>query len=464
MQYLDGTIGGSNGPVVTSVGTVVIGTNFTGSSRPQSGFIPPDTMGAVGPNHIVEIINGRVAYYQKDGTFLSGRSLNTFFSNAGAPHSGSFAFDPRIVYDPSSSRWFAAAVDNAGGANNYLLAVSSSSDPTSAWTGYKIDTDADNSDWADFPMLGINGDRLVLSANMFAISAGSSNTGFVAIDKAGLIAGTPTITKFEDVNPNNTGFGAQPIVDLDYNSGSLKTLSSFNSTNLKISSFTGTAVAPTLSTGSGFISVTSRSSPPDIDQPGTKNDIDAGDTRFSGNVVQQHITGDTNPTLWGTRGVDIGGRAAIEWFQIDAVTNAVLQTGTIDDISMEYNYPSISVNDDGDVVIGFSGGDPNTFISTYAVVGKTTAGITSFSDPILLKAGIDDYQVLDSGGRNRWGDYSSTVLDPADPSGKTFWTFQEFVSADNQWSIQITEIQIPEPMSFALLAMGGLVLSLRRLR
>ncbi len=30
----------------------VIGTNFTGTSRPQSGFIPPDTMGSVGPTEV----------------------------------------------------------------------------------------------------------------------------------------------------------------------------------------------------------------------------------------------------------------------------------------------------------------------------------------------------------------------------------------------------------------------------
>ena len=35
---------------------------------------------------------------------------------------------------------------------------------------------------------------------------------------------------------------------------------------------------------------------------------------------------------------------------------------------------------------------------------------------------------LDGGGRNRWGDYSATVLDPTDPG--TFWVFQEYTAQD----------------------------------
>src|SRR5262249_49285627 len=38
---------------------LTIGLNFTSSTLFDSGFIPPDTMGGVGPDHIVVLINGR---------------------------------------------------------------------------------------------------------------------------------------------------------------------------------------------------------------------------------------------------------------------------------------------------------------------------------------------------------------------------------------------------------------------
>ena len=438
-----------------------IGTNFTGSNIGQSGFIPPDTMGAVGPNHIVELINGRYAAYDRTGAFQEGSSLDQFWVNAGVNPAGNFSFDPRIVYDQHSERWFATAVDNAGGANNYLVGVSNSSDPTAGWNAFQIDSDFNNSDWADFPMLGLNRDNVVISANMFPLGGGSSNVGFIVMDKNDLMSGTLNVTTFEDISSGDTGFSVQPVFDLDNNSGPLNLLSSFNKPAglLKASSIDMSM----LMTGGGFISVTSRGGPPDIDQPGPKADIEGGSSRFSGNVIQQNI-GRTNDSLWAVHSVDVNGRAAIEWYEIDAVTDTVIQSGLIDDPSLGLNYPSIAVNDLGDVVIGFSGGDPNTFMSTYFVAGQTVDGITTFGSITLSMAGVADYERLDSIGRNRWGDYSATVLDPNDP--RSFWTFQLFASDTDQWSIQVTQIVfVPEPAiagMFSWVAVGFFAMNRRR--
>ncbi len=431
--------------MLTSASSFTIGVNFTGSNYNNSGFIPPDTMGAVGPNHVVELLNGRYAVYNKSGSFIQGSTLDQFWVSAGVTPAGSFSFDPRVVYDKYSGRWFAVAVDNGGGANNVLVAVSGSNDPTAGWTGFAIDSDSDDTHWADFPTLGLNQDVVVVTANMFAIVSGSSAVTTLVLPKSDLTAGTPTVanaTIFEETAPNNTGFTLQPAYDQDNGNLPLPLLSSFNKPAgfLKTSSITGTAISPGLDTIGGFIGVTARSSPLDIDQPGPKVDIDASNNRFSGNVVMQHITGRSNPSLWGVQGVDIGGRAAIEWYEIDAVTNAILQSGTISDTSLAFNYPSIAVNDFGDVVIGFSGGDPSTYMSTYVAVGQTNGGVTTLSAPQQTKAGVADYQRLDTSGRNRWGDYSATVIDPSNELH--FWTFQEFVSATDIWAIQITEIII----------------------
>ncbi|XWK91142.1 MAG: hypothetical protein U7127_14155 [Phormidium sp.] len=436
-----------------------IGLNFTGSSSFNSGFIPPDTMGAVGPNHIVEMINGRYAIYSKtNGSLIQGTSLDQFWLNAGiAPRS--YSFDPRIVYDPFSQRWFAASVDNARSNNNFLVAVSQSSDPTAGWTGFAIDSDSTNSRWADFPTLGFDRDGVYLAANMFGIAGADLRTAVVTLPKNDLLAVTPTIAnakKFENLSLNSTGFTLQPVVDLDNTGTPAALLSAFNTPNglFKRSNIVGNIFSPTLDTLGGFISVTPYSSPPSAEQPGPKQNLEAGDNRFSGNIILQ------NGAFWGVQTVNRGGRAALRWFQIDANTNSLLQEGLIADSNLDFYYGSLAVNDFGDVVIGFSGSGESQFASSYAVRGQTVSNVTTFDTPQLLKAGVASYLRTDGIGRNRWGDYSATVLDPIDPF--TFWTFQEWVSAEDIWSIQVTQLKIgatsvPEPTSvLSLLAFGAI--------
>lgn len=436
---------GTDPPPNNQAPVVQIAANFPGTNFNQSGFIPPDTMGAVGPSHVVELINGQYAVYDKTGTLIVRSSLDAFWVNAGV-NPVRFSFDPRILYDTSTSRFFACAVDNAGAENNFLVAVSNTSDPSDGWAGFQIDADSDDVEWADFPMLGLNAEVVTISANMFPIGNGGSNASFLVIPKADLIAGSvANATLIENVNFNETGFTPQPIVDLDNGNFPQEILSSFNKTSgfLKTSSLLGPAASPTLSTAGGFINVTPRNRPPLIDQPGPKVDIQASDNRFNGNVVKQLISGRTNPSLWGAHTVNINGRAAIEWYEIDAVTNAILQSGTIEDPVLAFNYPSIAVNDDGVVVIGFSGGSPSQFMSTYAIAGRTVAGVTTFDPFFLTRAGVADYQRLDSIGRNRWGDYSATVIDPTDSN--VFWTFQLACSATDQWEVQITRLNAGPP-------------------
>jgi hypothetical protein len=143
-------------------------------------------------------------------------------------------------------------------------------------------------------------------------------------------------------------------------------------------------------------------------------------------------------TLWTANGINIGGRAGIQWYKIDESTGALLQSGTISDPSFDFIAPSVAANANGDVVIGYTRSSSSSFASAYASVGATSGGVTSFGAPMLLKAGIATY------GGGRWGDYSATYTDPTDPG--IFWTTQEWATtAANNWATQMTEIVINAP-------------------
>jgi hypothetical protein len=96
----------------------------------------------------------------------------------------------------------------------------------------------------------------------------------------------------------------------------------------------------------------------------------------------------------------------------------------------------------GDVILGFNGSATDQFISSYAAVGQRRSGRTTFEIPILLKKGEATYayKLSPNMRRNRWGDYSGSVVDPENPW--SFWTFQEFVLKQDRWGTQITQIQV----------------------
>ncbi|NOX54996.1 MAG: right-handed parallel beta-helix repeat-containing protein, partial [Planctomycetes bacterium] len=443
----DNTFAATNGRgIVIDPGGANLGLAFTGSTYDDATSIPPDTMGGVGPSHIVELLNGRFAVYNKlTGDRLLAKTLDEFWIDAGQTPQDS-AFDPRILYDPATGRWFAASVDDSDVPNNFLLAVSDGSDPTAGWTAFKIDSDSDDLHWADFDALGIDGNAVYLAANMppiqFAPPGTASEISVLSIPKADLIAPVPTVanaTLNEHLSGQGIGFAVQPVVDLGPADGpepllavadGVGTFTVLKRTNVENASTPAATVSVTTD-----ITVAEYSEPPEADQPGTAQNLDAGDSRFSGNVVE---VGDS---LWAVHSVQdpATGNVAIRWYEIDEATNTVKQSGTISHPDLDYFCPSIAVNASGDVVIGFSASSNNQAASAYAVVGETSAGATRFSTPIELQAGQGEYQRLDADRVNRWGDYSATVVDPSDPN--KFWTFQEFVSEQNKWAIRIAEIQ-----------------------
>ena len=110
-------------------------------------------------------------------------------------------------------------------------------------------------------------------------------------------------------------------------------------------------------------------------------------------------------------------------------------------------------------MIGFNKTSLTEFVSSYAVAGETVAGVTTFGIPLLLKAGVANYHYFPVSGLSRWGDFSSINVDPTDSN--VFWTNQEFVSAPDVWSTQITAIRIvPEPTIAAFLGAAMLMFML----
>ena len=194
-------------------------------------------------------------------------------------------------------------------------------------------------------------------------------------------------------------------------------------------------------TGRTTFSVPSYSAALDPTQPDGSDNLDDGDARFSAMVYE------VGGVLYAVHNTEVNNLAAIRWYRINAADHSVLESGTITDPVLDLFYPSIAANASGTLAICFNGSSSNSFVSAYAEVGLTVNGVTSFGNRLLLKSGTASYQdqpgVDPTTYVSRWGDYSSTCVDPADPN--RFWTIQMYPSGSSRWSTQITELRTAVP-------------------
>ncbi len=436
---------------------VQIGLNFTGSTLNLNTLsAPPDANGTIGPGHFVELINGRYAAYDKtSGIVEASKTDKGFWTDAGVAFDpGLRIADPRLVFDPLSSRWFACAIDVDGSfsENRLLLAVSRTSNPLDGWNGVAFDPDPATSLFADFPTLGIDANGVYLAANLFAIG-GASAVGktAVAIPKAGLLEPVPSIdgrTSFGMLSVATGVLTLQPVVSFAptateahlLGQGPVITRTLRDTTIRNVNNPGSATLNPTTS-----ISVPTYSPPGNILQPDGTNTLRNIDTRLGATVYE------VGGILFAVQATQVGGHSAIRWYRVDAASDTLLESGTISDPNFDYSYPSIAANEDGIIVIGFDGSSLTQFVSSYAIAGETVGGATTFGAPLLLKEGVANYHYAPVSGVSRWGDYSATSVDPEDPT--RFWTIQQYVSAPDVWSTQITELRIvPEPSVAAFLS------------
>src|SRR3990170_8462688 len=94
-----------------------ISTSFSGINavdNESNSTTPPDPQIAAGPQHIVELVNSLGRIFDKTGGTVQTFALDDLFD---VPAGFRF-FDPKVIYDATSGRWFASlasAVDNPTG-------------------------------------------------------------------------------------------------------------------------------------------------------------------------------------------------------------------------------------------------------------------------------------------------------------------------------------------------------------
>jgi hypothetical protein len=452
---------------------------------PDNNFlIPPDVMGAVGPSHVMTMLNSETRIQDKSGSVIATLSTQSFWTGA-TGLSGS-VFDPKLMYDALSGRWIAAIdADSRSATSSVFFAISGSDDPTGSWTFYSIDSDPSNLVWSDFPGFGCNGTWIVITNNMFTVSASAFvGVKMWVIDKSTVLSGsTATVTTFNtgfDLAGGIDGFTLQPVQALDTssalylidNSGVYRT--SDTTFLLRISMITGTGSSPSWSvlpgsvfTGSGLFAVPNNFNWNQVDaqQSGDTVKIETNDIRALNAVYR-------NGRIWCSHSAGLPAkiaptpnRTAVFWYQINpAATPApIVHSGVIDGgAGVHYFFPSVTANSRNDMCIGFTRSDATRF-PEGVVTGRLAGDASGTVRPIeVVKTGESSYSKFFGGSRNRWGDYTATVVDPSDDL--TFWTIQEYARPkagtgrnDGRWGTWWAMVEPDVVLPIQLLSLGATV-------
>ncbi len=429
--------------------------NFAGMDQTSQTiqWYPPDTEGAVGLNHFVEITNSHIDIYQKasPNTKVSGVPLSSFFG-----YTTQDLFDPRVLYDAASQRWImtADAFPESATIQYFFIAISQTSDPTGSFFIYRVNVNdpvyGANSFW-DFPQVGMDRNAVIFTANLFNGNTFVDARMFTVAKS--LLYNGPSQTLTPTLFTGLQGTLAPPVV-LDTNANTYL-VAADDSTFARVWIYTLTNSAsnpPTLSAAAG-ITVPSFYYPANAQQPGQGANylIDTSDARFVncstqiGNSLFQVHSISVNSTAPAVR-------AKCRFYEFDTVNKTVIQYGDFYRSSTSYDFnASIAANQNKDVFVTWSATDPTN--SAYAEVrfsGRLhtdTSGVIPspgsllFASSAALTGNLANQGTSDT--TQRWGDYSAVTIDPADATGLTAWIVNETVLNASSWGSRIGSIKLP---------------------
>jgi hypothetical protein len=130
----------------------------------QSFGEPPDPTGAVGRHHYIEVVNARIAIFERDTLRRVAERDGAAFWDAG------FAgvMDPQIAWDDRTRRWYYVMLRSGGARPNVLLfAWSRTSDPTDLEHGWcKLEMRSGRGSVDDFPKLGFSRRHVLIGTNV----------------------------------------------------------------------------------------------------------------------------------------------------------------------------------------------------------------------------------------------------------------------------------------------------------
>jgi hypothetical protein len=396
----------------------------------------------VGATQYVQWVNAEFAVFDKaTGALVAGPTEgNALWHGFGGGCETNNDGDPIVQYDKIADRWVLTQFSISTLPYTQCVAVSTTSDATGTYNRYAFSFG--DSDYSDYPKLGVWPDAYYMSFNVFLDGSNFIGANACALDRNAMIAGNnATIICFQqessvasllpsDMDGTITPAAGEPAFFMNFGKNVLQ-LWAFHVdfTTPANSTFTGPTVLPV----ANFAAKCFRSC---VAQPGTTQLLDAlGDRPMYRLAYRQFPNG--VESLVFNHSISTG----VRWYEVRSPngTPTVFQQGTFSPDPNTRWIGSIAMDQSGDMALGYSVSSKSVYPSIYFTgrVAADTLGSMEGEQLIISGSGSQ------TGGQDRWGDYSAMTVDPADDC--TFWYTQEYIPSTGSfnWNTRIANFIFP---------------------
>ncbi len=412
--------------------------SFQGNNQ-TNGF-PPDPILAVGPNHIMHLVNSSFRISDKNGATLKTISADSWY---GTTLANPGAFDPQVFYDHHANRWL-MVWDNQNDAARtayFLVSVSDDDNPLGTWFNWAIPSNVYGStpsgSWQDYQGVGYDRDAYYITGRHFTFPPTFYQGNAVRIlPKAQFLGSTPGPITWWDFWGLRDSFGndvdgIRPSHVLSnpneyYLAGPPSLTSGTYFAVYRITNSLGTPAIANV-----HVPVTAWSNAPNAGQLGGTTAIEAGGSRVRHAVIYR------DSSLWAAHSINNGGYSAVRYVRINTATNTTIEDVALGALGFWHFYPSLAVDKDNNIGITFSRSGDTQYAGAY-YTWRFSSDPPGLRPTEVIQSGVANYVRLGD-GRNRWGDYMGAALDPADRN--SVWFLTEYASATNAFSVWVHGIR-----------------------
>lgn len=439
-----------------------LGVGFTGPQGNYEARNPSDNSLAVGPDHIVQIVNSRLAIYSKKGRRYSstGQVLfgaivtNTLFAGFGGPCEHEISGDAVVRYDQLAKRWlfvlpiFRRPAPNAPFAMCY--AVSVGPDPLGSYYRYEFARPLfpdypRPAVWPDGYYLPTSTGDTVIQKHVCAADRASMLRGLPAREQCFIVDGVNFLNDADVDGRRQPPHGMPNIVMA---TGGTQLHQQFEDDAIYVWRFhvDWHDTAKSRLTGPEKISVApyhylcdgqlSRCVP----QPGTSTRLDSQGDKLMQRLVYRNFGRSQSIVAVHSVATSAGG-GGVRWYQfhLDRAGHITLaQQGTYAPGGGYRWLPSAAMDRRGDIGVGYSYGDVSTFVGQRfaARLASDPAGSMTLHESVLADGQAAQTTAF------RWEDYTTLALDPSDDC--TFWYVGDFFRpGEEHYSTRIGAWRLP---------------------